>query len=237
MAGRAQVILATERGAGPARNAGVAKAAARTLAFIDSDCVAEPQWLANGIAGLQKYDFCGGPVHVLIDDPSPWTSTQAFEKVFAFNNERYIREKGFTGSGNLFTTKAVFDDVGGFGVGLSEDLDWSHRARAKGYRLGFVPGAAIGHPARKNWTELRSKWLRIQSETYGLRSPTLINRLRWLARTWALPFSILVHGWRVIGHRDLPSTKDRMSALRGLAKLRLWRFWDGHRLLLNVRRD
>lgn len=235
--GRARIVVANERGAGPARNAGVAAATAELLAFIDSDCVAEPQWLSSGVAGLKEFDFCGGPVHVLIDQPSPWTSAQAFEKVFAFDNERYVRDKGFTGSGNLFTSREVFEQVGGFGVGLSEDLDWSHRATAKGFRLGFVGEAAIGHPARQDWAQLRRKWLRIQAETYALRPVTLVNRLRWLVRTWALPLSILVHAWRVVVHPGLPTLADRISAFRGLVRLRLWRWWDGHRLLFGLRRE
>lgn len=234
--GRARMVLASERGAGPARNAGVAAADTEFLAFIDSDCVAEPQWLAAGLAGLQNFDFCGGPVNVLIEEPPPWSPAQAFEVVFAFDNESYVRDKGFTGSGNLFTRRAVFDHVGGFGVGMSEDLDWSHRARAKGYRLGYVPNAAIGHPARRNWTELRRKWLRIQSETYALRQPTLTNRLRWLMRIWAMPLSIIVHAPRIWSHPGLLTTGSRLAGLRGLIRIRLWRLWDGHRLLFGLYR-
>jgi len=233
---RARLILATERGAGPARNAGVAASDTPVIAFIDSDCVAETQWLAAGLAGLGVYDFCGGPVNVLIDDPSPWHPAQAFEMVFAFDNESYVRDKGFTGSGNLFTRRTVFDAVGGFGVGMSEDLDWSHRASALGFRLGFVRDAAIGHPARRNWTELLNKWLRIQSETYALRPATLGNKLRWLLRSWAMPISIVAHIPRVLRHPRLLTSQDRWSAIRGLVRLRLWRWWDGHRMVFGLPR-
>jgi GT2 family glycosyltransferase len=237
IAGRAELILAPEKGAGPARNAAVAASATPLLAFIDSDCVAEPQWLASGLAGLRDYDFCGGPVNVLIDGDEPWSPEEAFEMVFAFNNEAYVRDKGFTGSGNLFTRRDVFDAVGGFGVGMSEDLDWSHRARGRGYRLGFVRDAAIGHPARRDWDELRRKWLRIQSETYALNAPTLANRLRWLARCWAMPLSIFAHLPRIWRSPKLRSGAQRWAATRGLIRLRLWRWWDGHRLLFGLRRD
>ncbi len=236
LAGRAQLVIAPERGAGPARNAGVAAATTPLLAFIDADCVAEPQWLEAGLAGLTQYDFCGGPVHVLIDHSGPLDPAEAFERVFAFDNASYVRDKGFTGSGNLFTSRAVFDAVGGFGVGLSEDLDWSHRARAKGYRLGYVPAAAIGHPARHNWAELRHKWLRIQSETFGLHAPTAGHRLRWLARSWAMPLSIAVHLPRVWQSPRLSTRQQRWAATRGLVRQRLWRWWDGHRLAFGLRR-
>jgi glycosyltransferase involved in cell wall biosynthesis len=235
--GRAQLCLVEDRGAGPARNGGVLRASAPIVAFIDSDCVAEPQWLAAGIKGLQDFDFCGGPVNVLVEKPSPWSATEAFEMVFAFRNEDYIKTKGFTGSGNLFTYRHVFDAVGGFGSEISEDYDWSHRATAKGFRLGFVRDAAIGHPARQNWAELRRKWLRVQSETFALRPPTPINKARWLIRSWAMPLSILAHIPRILVHPGLPTVRDRWSATLGLMRLRLWRWWDGHRLVFGWRRD
>ena len=56
IAGRARMALSHDRGAGPTRNAGVAASSAQLLAFIDSDCVPEPQWLAAGIAALESYD-------------------------------------------------------------------------------------------------------------------------------------------------------------------------------------
>lgn len=237
IAGRAELIHAPERGAGPARNAAVAASKTPLLAFIDSDCVAEPQWLAAGITGLDHYDFCGGPVNVLIDDPPPWTPAQAFEMVFAFDNESYVRDKGFTGSGNLFTRREVFDTVGGFRVGMSEDLEWSHRATSHGFRLGFVKGAAIGHPARRTWDELRRKWLRIQSETYALKSPNLANQIHWLARTWAMPLSIVAHTPRILRDPNLGSAANRWAAFKGLVRIRLWRWWDGHRLAFGWPRD
>lgn len=235
--GRARIVVSHGRGAGPTRNCGVATASAPLLAFIDADCIAEPQWLAAGLAGLTDHDFVGGPVNVIVDHNAPLSPAEAYEMVFAFNNEAYIRRKGFTGSGNLFVPRRIFDDVGSFKAGVSEDLDWCHRARAKGYRLGFARQAAVAHPARRNWTELRRKWLRIQSETYALRSPTLVNRLRWLARSWAMPFSIAAHIPAICSTARLTNGSDRKAALIGLAQLRLWRFLDGQKMVFGLRRD
>ncbi len=41
----ARIVRITERGAGPARNGGVAASTFPVLAFTDSDCLPEPQWL------------------------------------------------------------------------------------------------------------------------------------------------------------------------------------------------
>ena len=43
IAGRARLVIVNERGAGPARNGGVAVATGNVLAFIDSDCVCSHQ--------------------------------------------------------------------------------------------------------------------------------------------------------------------------------------------------
>ncbi|MGZ6050056.1 MAG: glycosyltransferase family 2 protein, partial [Phenylobacterium sp.] len=157
IAGRARLVLCGERGAGPNRNAGVAASRGEILAFIDSDCQAEPEWLANGLAALDRFDFIGGRVKVLVDDPADMTPAEAFEAVFAFDFDTYINKKGFTGAGNLICPRALFAAVGGFSNGVSEDVEWSHRATGKGFRLGYAPLAVVGHPARRTWDELRAK--------------------------------------------------------------------------------
>lgn len=237
IAGRARMAVSHIRGAGPTRNAGVAASSAPLLAFIDSDCVPEPQWLAAGIAALGGHDIVGGAVKVSAGNSGALSPAEAYELCFAFNMEAYIRKKGFTGTGNLFTPRRVFDEVGPFRAGMSEDIEWCHRATAKGYRLGYAAQAAVSHPARRNWTELRRKWLRTQAELYSLRPPTMPNRLRWLARSWAMPLSILAHVPAIWSSARLTSARDRRAALVGLVQLRLWRFVDGHRLALGLKRD
>lgn len=229
--GRAKVVVCHDRGAGPNRNAGVAASSGEILAFIDSDCVAEPEWLEHGLAGLPAYDFIGGKVKVLVDDPARKTAAEAFEAVFAFDFETYITKKGFTGAGNMFCARKVFDQVGGFRVGVSEDLEWSHRARGKGFRLGYVADAVVGHPARRTWVELRNKWRRVNAETWGLYRDRPQPRLRWLVRTAALPLSALAHTPKVLTSRELAGGRDRALALGMLYRLRLWRALDGLGLL------
>ena len=51
------------------------------LAFIDSDCQAEPAWLVEGDAALDQWDFVGGQVKVLVQTPVRPTPTEALEPV------------------------------------------------------------------------------------------------------------------------------------------------------------
>jgi glycosyltransferase involved in cell wall biosynthesis len=227
VAGRATLVSCEEKGAGPNRNAGVVASRGAVLAFIDSDCQAEPDWLRAGLEGLADYDFVGGKVVVLVDDPAHMTATEAFEAVFAFDFENYINKKGFTGAGNMLVSRAVFDHVGGFKKAVSEDVEWSHRATGMGYRLGYVPGAVVGHPARRTWPELRAKWLRVNLETFKLYMHNGRGRAGWVVRCLALPPSALVHTPKVLAARQLPSFRARMLAVAMLWQTRFWRMFHG----------
>ena len=230
-----RVVLVTEKGAGPARNGAVEASGGEILAFIDSDCVAEPQWLDEGVKGLERFDLVGGRVRVLVGDPAAMTPAEAFERVFAFDFKTYIEKKGFTGAGNMFCRRTLFEQVGPFGVGLSEDVDWSRRAVASGARLGYVPAAAIGHPARVTWDQLRTKWRRLNEETFGLMAGSRNRRLRWLARNALMPLSAVAHTPKVLRSPELDTLSQRAAALGMLYRLRFWRLADAVRLLAATR--
>lgn len=234
IANRARLVVVREKGAGPARNGGVAASSGEILAFLDSDCQARPQWLERGIAALSHYDIVGGPVEVLVQNPSRVSGTEAFERVFAFNIERYVTKKGFAATCNLFCTRRVFDVVGGFDVGVSEDVDWSHRAARKSFRIGYESDAVVGHPARRNWEELQRKWVRVNRETYALTTRGPWGRTRWMLRSMLLPLSALAHTPKVMRSDRLHGIRQKAAALGVLYRLRFWRFLDSISLLMRT---
>jgi GT2 family glycosyltransferase len=237
IAGRARMVTVTERGAGPARNGGAAVSGGEILAFIDSDCLPDRDWLKAGVDALADYDFVGGAMRVLVDNAEKPTAVEAFEQVFAFNNRDYVLRKGFTVTANLLCPRGVFGQVGGFRVGVSEDLDWCLRARSLGYRIGYAPGAVVGHPARRTWAEIIKKWRRLNVETYGLYAQRPAGRLAWLARCLAMPISAVAATPKVLSSRELRSLAQRASVLAVLFGLRLWRAADGLALLFRVERS
>lgn len=220
---RARVILAREQGAGPARNAAAAVAEGEILAFIDSDCVPAADWVRRGVAALERADFIGGRVDVLAAAPGRLTPTEAFETVFAFDFESYVTKKRFTGSGNMFVTRAVFEAVGGFRKTVSEDMEWSHRAIAKGYRLAYAGDVAVGHPARRNWRELTAKWRRLVNETYAYHRLNGGTSLRWLLNAAMVLLSPAAHAPKVLASPKLTGWRDRLGALAILFGLRFYR--------------
>jgi GT2 family glycosyltransferase len=232
---RGQVIEAAERGAGPARNAGVRVSRGEALAFIDSDCRPDERWLEEGLAELSHADIAGGHVDVLVDDPKRMTAAEAFESVFAFRNERYVKQLKFTVTASMFVWRSVFDAVGDFIQSVPEDKDWCERAWRQGYRIRFAPKSVVGHPARRTMDDLRRKWRRLTLEACeGARRegrpPALV-----LLRQWAALLAVLPHAFLPLGSRRLHGMRNRFMAIAGLAQIRAYRFSVAYRAV--VRRD
>jgi GT2 family glycosyltransferase len=231
--GRARLTIVPVKGAGAARNGGVDAARGEILAFTDSDCQPAAEWLARGLEALEGFDFVGGRMTVLARDPDHLTACEAFERVFAFDNEDYVLRKRFTVTANLFARRSVFEAVGGFETRVvSEDVDWCLRAGAAGFRIGYASAAVVGHPARRDWPDLIKKWRRMNSETFGLFARGRAGRLRWLLRALLMPFSAVVHTPRALAGRGLGSLGQRLGAVLVLYRLRFWRCGDSLRLLL-----
>ena len=216
------VVHAPLQGAGPARNAGVAMARGDILAFIDSDCQPAPDWIEHGVLALDRHDFAGGQVKVIPLDENAVTQVEAWEMEFGFDFEQYVRA-GYTGSGNMWVWRDVFDSVGGFRAGVSEDMDWSFRARQAGYRLGYEPFAVVSHYARRDWAALEARWVRVVREHHLLTRERSFGALRWAAWTAAMPASTLPHLFRVARSKRLPTLGLRFAAARVLVRHRLWR--------------
>lgn len=220
-----RVVPALEQGAGPARNAGAAAAQGEIVAFIDSDCIAHPNWLSAGIEALRRYDYAGGQVVVFPRTADRMTAAEAYELVFAFNFKKYIEKDKYSGSGNLFMTRRVFDQVGGFRAGVSEDVDWCRRANRLGLRLGYAPDAIVRHAARHSWNDLTRKWNRVIGEDLASMRERPGWRWRWYAWAIAVAASPLAHALRVMRSDRLPGPRDKLMGLIGLVGIREYRAW------------
>ena len=217
-----RIVVQTEKGAGPARNLGVAETTAPWIMFLDADCLPAPDWLATGQRIARKDTVIGGRVDVFHETPPPQSGAEAFETVFAFKMGAYLARDGFLGSGNLVTTRHVFETTGGFRPAVSEDVDWSTRAAAAGFQLDYDDDFAAGHPSRQDWAALALKWRRLASEGFLFRGGGLKARVLWGVKALAMLPSAIAHTPRVLGHPSLtPVEKGR--ALVTLYRLRAMR--------------
>ncbi|WP_425041436.1 glycosyltransferase family 2 protein [Primorskyibacter sp. S187A] len=217
-----QIVIEPRSGAGPARNTGVAASVGQWLFFIDADCVPAPDWISRGLAIARADHVIGGRVDVFHETPPPMSGAEAFEAVFAFKMQAYLTRDAFLGAGNLVTSRAVFDAVGGFQPAVSEDKDWSQRAARAGFTLDFDTAFAVSHPSRQDWAALARKWRRLTSEMYLLHRQEGGGAAKWLLKALAMPLSILAHAPRILRAGEL-SGLEKVRALATLARLRLMR--------------
>jgi GT2 family glycosyltransferase len=221
----ASLVVEQARGAAAARNRGVAETSAPRIAFLDCDCVPEAGWL-RCVLDLQfgpAGDVVGGRISTFDETPPPRSGSEAFETVFAFNQKSYVEKKGFSVTANLVTSRDLFDRVGEFRGGLSEDVDWCRRALAAGGRLRYDPKLAVAHPTRSDWPALRRKWVRTTSEAYGTEGAS--RRAIWLLKALAMPVSAIAHTTRILRSPLLDGAGERLRGVFTLFRIRFARMW------------
>lgn len=216
-----EVVTQPEKGAGPARNAGAAVAAGTWLAFLDADCVPDPDWLAVAREVMTEGAVFGGQVRVFHETSPPQSGAEAFETVFAFRVASYL-DKGFLPSCQLVMFRADFEAVGGFRRDVSEDVDWSRRATSAGLRLALCDELKIAHPSRSDWPALLRKWRRLTSEGFLLEGQGVRGRILWILKALLMPASALVHTRKILTQPDL-TLGEKGRGLATLFRLRLVR--------------
>lgn len=216
-------IVEREKGAAAARNRGIAESSAPLLLFIDADCVPDHDWVSVARQVAPLADLTGGRVSVFDETPPPRSGAEAFEAVFAFDFKTYVEKKGFSGAGNLVTRRDVFDAIGGFTNGVSEDREWTMRAVARGYSLAYQDNLRVSHPSRQNWPALRHKWRRMTEEMYQLNGTGAKDRLRWVLKALAMPLSAVAHVPKVLGSDVLNGPGEYLRAIIILFRIRLAR--------------
>ncbi|KQS80564.1 hypothetical protein ASG25_02985 [Rhizobium sp. Leaf384] len=231
--GRAKLVISTVKGAGYTRNVGVEATRGDILAFMDSDCRPDPNYLEAGLAALGNYDVVGGRVRVDTARPGHPTAAEAFELVFAFRNKGYIQKKHFTVTASLFVSRAIFDKVGPFRNDVSEDKEWCLRAHGLGYRLGYADKAVIGHPARHDWQELQRKWRRITKESFLLFRTKKFGLLKWLGYSWVVLLAVIPQTLNVLRSKDVPGLNNKALALGMLVRLRVMRLLWSHQAIFS----
>lgn len=207
----ARLIHEPRAGSYVARNAGIAVARAPVLAFTDSDCIPDREWLANGLAALARHagSRVTGPVPIFME-PGASRIAHLYELHTAFPQLSYVRN-GHCVTANLLVQRSQFDRVGPFDECLSGgDTRWGKRAQAKGIPIVHVDEVRVHHPARRTvsdilhksrrtggslprystlraflWRKVRPPlWLirRLRREQIGLLDALLLFAIHWASR-------------------------------------------------------
>ena len=134
-------------GPASARNTGIRAAKGDIIAFTDSDCEADPDWLDEVVGMLQKdgADGVGGPITNVM--PPSWIAR--YLTCVKFYRHRVRNGKvDYLLTANVAFRRAALLAAGGFredpGV-WSEDADLSFRLIQAGHRLLLAPGGIVRH--------------------------------------------------------------------------------------------
>ena len=172
-----------------ARNRGAKEAKSNSLAYLDDDAVATPQWLRTLHQAYQedkKLAIAGGKVTLLWPEgvePPRWLSDGLAGNLGAYDlgsEVVYITNPGLTPRGlNYSLRRSFLDQIGGFDPNLgrvgkrllsNEELLMTELALKRGWKVAYFPEALVAHnvaPERVNrsWFMERGWWQGI-SECY-----------------------------------------------------------------------
>jgi glycosyltransferase involved in cell wall biosynthesis len=188
-----RLLSQENKGLSVARNVGIENASGEIVAFTDSDCVVDPDWLTylaykfvhGGFVAVggpnlpppedARVPACvaaspGGPTHVLIDD-------EVAEHIPGCN---------------MAFLKSAFDEVGGFDPiyrAAGDDVDMCWRFQNHGYPIAFSPAAMVWHFRRntiKAYLKQQMGYGKAEAQLY-FKHPFRFNMLgqsQWIGRIY-----------------------------------------------------
>ena len=155
--------------AGYARNTGIKNASHDILAFTDSDCIAEKNWLKEGIKYFKDETIGGIGGKIKVYNPQTYIEhyQERTDAIFhAVSREAHEAKIARLATANAFFRKDIFDKVGLFdsAYGCEDtDLCWK-MLRKTNYSLAYNPDAVVYHKHRSSLKEL---WTQFSKYGYG----------------------------------------------------------------------
>jgi glycosyltransferase involved in cell wall biosynthesis len=222
-----RLLNEAQPGPGPARNTGAAAASSETLAFIDGDCRAHPDWLCSVLRTLRSSPpgtILGGDVRIWHSGSGELDAIAAYESVFAYRFKLYIERHGYSGTGNLAMFRRDFEAIGPFaGIEVAEDMEWGRSARAAGFKFRYVPDMIVYHPARTSLQELYAKWDRQLVHYRNMTQGTPGWRLRWATKALLVLASSAPSVVTVLTSDRITGIANRAKAIAVLCAVRTHR--------------
>jgi len=142
-------LFEARRGQFYARNTGIENSKGELLAFTDSDCVVDKNWLKYLVRNFTHEEIGGVGGKVVAYKPA--SIVEKYSAMFVLNQENNINEKmPYIITANAAYRRSVFEDVGLFdGAQFSGgDVDMGWRVVWGGYKLVYEPNAIVYHKHR-----------------------------------------------------------------------------------------
>jgi cellulose synthase/poly-beta-1,6-N-acetylglucosamine synthase-like glycosyltransferase len=195
-----------------ARNIGYRAAHGSVICFLDSDCLAMPDWLCTLVGCLEHgFGAVGGGIDIGGSDY--WSACDNIVALAPFLTFARPGARRYLASLNLAAPRQVLDASCGFDESFpgaaGEDVDLSFRLRDMGYELYFEPRAVVRHchervSAKAVWQHLYrfgEVWPLLRKRSEGRlessRRIKVAQRMPWL---WMLvaPLAALIESSRLL---------------------------------------
>lgn len=161
---------------GAARTRALEQARFHVVAFLDADCVAPPGWMEKSYAALLRHEPDGSVLGIGSGNFPPRDQDE-FNEALALQlasplghlNTPQARlleseqEVSHLPTCNAFYFRDRALGIGGFSSAfprVCEDLEFSLRARERGFRLLYLPGTEVAHAQRPSWRAWAAKMFR-----------------------------------------------------------------------------
>ena len=147
--GYCRIISQPNKGLSVARNVGAEAATGEIVAYTDSDCVADPDWLTYLVAKMEAGNLaaCGGPNFPPPEDnlvPAAVAVSPGGPTHVLISDEVAEHIAGC----NMAFRRDVLLQLGGFDPiyrAAGDDVDICWRFQDAGYTIGFSPAAVVWH--------------------------------------------------------------------------------------------
>lgn len=148
--GRIRILYERKKGPAAARNKGILNSTGEIIAFTDSDCTVDKNWLKNIVNPLrdERIGIVGGKIL----SKRPCNKIEEFgELIHDHYRAINVYKPPYAITMNWASRRSVLMDVGLFDESFTrcEDVDLSHKIMQADYRLLYEPDAIIYHSNEK----------------------------------------------------------------------------------------